>query len=614
MEFKIKTILMAFTVVVFSLVSCEKPGNGGVEPGETPESGVSNAVNPYADRNVSYRGSTVSVKFDAHADWTASLVLRPEAAGKPWATINENTLSGPAKKGATVRISFKENETSDERTAELVIAVDGFEPQKIAVISQASSGSSVDAEMNRTLNTFMHDILKEDYLFVDAYNAHEVDLTVPYTEFLPTHLLALGNVNIEDGGYYKPVQNNAGQRFIYSSIVEVQPVTRAGQVGGLGFGPFISTALADNSTEMGLAASYVRRGSPAEAAGIRRGDIIYSVNGVRLTTSNYRIYMHNLYSNPSGSYKFGFLRFEDNGEGGYDLNSFESGEAFAGPHIFDPILHASILKDPDNPATKIAYMVFETFDITSQEFLEETIDMFIKEGITDMILDLRFNYGGAVAQSRWLTGCIAGSANWDKTFCKVVFNDGETENWTFGKGYTTETDNLGLPKDLGLKRLFVIGSYNTASAAELVINSLRGIDFPVKLIGSSTEGKNVGMNVSQTEYKGRHFQFQPVTFWVRNAKDFGDYAEGFKPDEYVNNDNASTDDDVDNVFPYSFSDWGNMDYNIALQWAYCDITGKDRWTTEPKTKSSLSAPHFAPVDFQTLSVPVDKAGNLIFGR
>ncbi len=607
---------MAAAVVMAGLVSCEKPeGQEDETPAVKPESGISNVINTYADKQVSAHGETVSIKFDAAFSWTASLEMTPETDqnGKEWVTINQNTVSGEAKEGATVRISVKENNTTDERKFVLYLTVEGYEPEAVATFRQAASGTSVDAEMNTTLNTFMHDILKTDYLFVDAYNSKEVDLTVPYTDFLPTHLLALGEVNIEDGGYYKPVQNNSGQRFIYSSLVEVQPVTRAAQVEGLGFGPFISTALEEGSSAMGIAPSFVRRGSPAEKVGMRRGDIIYAVNGTRLTTSNYKTFMDGLYVNPTGQYQFDFLRFEDNGNGGYDKNPYGSEIAYAGPHIFDPILHASVLSDPDNKATKIAYMVFETFDLNSQDLLAETIDGFLEQGITDMILDLRFNYGGAVAQSRWLTGCIAGDANGSKTFCKVIFNDGETENWTFENGYTAETDNLGKPKDLGLTRLFVIGSYNTASAAELVINSLRGIDFEVKLIGSSTEGKNVGMNVTQTEYKGRHFQFQPVTFWVRNAKDFGDYKDGFIPDEYVNNDNALLTDDADNVFPYSFSDWGNMDFNIALQWAYCDITGKERWTHAPETKASSSI-RLTPVDFQPMNIPAERAGNMIYNK
>ncbi len=630
MRIKFRTLFTAIAVALAVAVSCEKPEPDNVcevcgeepcvcdtpdpdpkpEPEPGQEEGISNIVNSYAEKQVSHLGSTVSIKFDASAAWTASIELKttPE---EEWAELSKNTQGGEAKKGCTVRISIDQNETQEERVVELWVTAEGFDPKLVATITQASAGNSADAALNKALNTFMHEILAEDYLWNDAYNASDIDLTVSFTDFLPKHLLALGEVNVEDGGYYRASHSNAGERFIYSNIQEVQIVTKAGLTAGLGFGPFISTALAANSTEMALAPAYVRRGSPAEAAGLRRGDLIYAVNGTRLTTSNYRNYMTSLYANPSGEYTFSFLRFEQNGKGGYDLNAYDSGAAVAQAHVYDPILHASVLSDPENEAAKIGYLVYESFDLTSQDLLEETIDEFINIGITDLILDLRFNPGGAVSQSRWLSGCIVGEANWSKTFANIIFNDGTSQDWKFDYGYSNDSDNLGKPKDLKLDRLFVIGSYNTASAAELLINSLRGVDFPVKLIGCRTEGKNVGMNVAETKHNGRTFQFSPVTFWVRNAKDVGDYSDGFIPDEYVNNDNTLMTDDADNVFPYSFSDWGNMDYNIALQWAYCDITGKDRWTHTPGTKSS-SAVHLMPEDFQQMETSFGRYGNLIY--
>lgn len=588
----------------FMLFACQKPEED-VTPVPEIKTGISNVINQYETKLVPYRGATISVKFDVNASWTAYLEVKTDQ--DDWVSISSSTQSGEAKKSSTVRIVFDSNKTEFERSVELWISVEGFEPECIATLTQAASGSSADAKINEALNTFMHDILKDDYLFADAYNEQEIDLTVSYSDFLTDHLLSLGDVNVADGGYYRPTQPNAGERFIYTSLVEIQFVgTKASQTLGFGFGPFISTALQENSSDMGLAPAYVRRGSPAEAAGLRRGDIIFAVNGTQLNTSNYSSYMTSLYQGTSGSYVFSYLRFEENEEGGYSLNAYDSPMVTASFYLYDPVLHASILSYPDDPSVKIGYLVYESFDLTSQEFLETTIDEFIEEGITDMILDLRFNAGGAVAQSRWLSGCIAGADNWEKTFTKVVYNNGAVEDWKFNYGYNNDTDNLGLPKDLGLERLYVITSYNTASAAELVISSLRGIDFPVKMIGCRTEGKNVGMTVSETTYNGRKFQFAPVTFWVRNAKDWGDYEDGIEPDEYVNNDNNLTTDDADNVFPYSFSDWGNMDYNIALQWAYCDITGKERWTETPVTKtlSSFNTQQYLPA--------LSRSGNRIY--
>jgi hypothetical protein len=54
-----------------------------------------------------------------------------------------------------------------------------------------------------------------------------------------------------------------------------------------------------------------------------------------------------------------------------------------------------------------------------------------------------------------------------------------------------------------------------------------------------------------------------------------------------------------------------MDYNIALQWAYCDITGKPRWTDTPKTKS-LSDMYLVPNDMQPFELRHGHFGNLVY--
>ncbi len=605
MRFNLKTILAAAAIVLLGAVAC-KPDD--IIPEPDPAAAAVSNIN-YDDDSITDKGATVTVKFDAAAAWVSEL-RNVTKQDKEWIAINENTLSGKAGTQRSVRVTVQKNNTDSDRTAELWITVDGYEAVKVAELKQVASGLGPDAELNKSLNTQMHEILCESYLWNEEYKKLDIDLTCSYSDFLNKHLLAMGDVNEEDGGYYRASQANGGERFIYSFISENQNVsTKSMAVAGLGFGPFLSTALSENGDDMGIAVSYARVGSPAQQAGLRRGDVIISVNGTRLTKSNYRSYMNSLYASPSGSYVFTYLRYEQNNTGGYNLNQYQSGTATAEAHVYDPVLYASIIKDPDNEATKIGYLVFEAFQYECQEFLVQAIDEFIAAGINEMILDLRFNTGGDMSQSRWLSGCIAGEANWDKTFAKVVYNDESSEDWKFNYGYSNDSDQLGLPKDLHLNRLFVITSYNTASSAELVINALRGIDMPVKLIGCNTEGKNVGMRTSELKFENRSFTFAPITFWTFNAKGFGDFRNGFTADEYVNNDNTSYNDDADNVFPYSFGDWGNMDYNIALQWAYCDITGKKRWDDWSKlhTKSE-SGFVLQPLDFQPLNPEFGRYG------
>ena len=578
---------LAFAVIFsVAFVSCGKEpvmpdGPAHEEPApEQPKDtvsadGIESFANPAEGRVISPSGETLTCVLFAEAAYEAELVVL--SGGEDWVEISKGASGEKGRNN--IRIVFAKNESETERTAELFVTVDGYEKVSVAEFVQNPDGVTAAIEQNRTLNGYMHEILLKDYLWADSYAGLDVDLDMDYTDFLSHHLMQLGDVNIEDGGIYRANTDSPGKRFVYSNIQEVPVYTKAIETGGLGLGPIFASQLTPDGL-MGLSIGYVHQGSPAYEAGLKRGDTIYKVNGTALSASsrNYQTYMNELYYSPSGTYTLEFIRDAD-------FNSAFSVTVTTGTYIYNPVLYSAVLtKDAHN----IGYLVLENFDLNCQEFVVDIIDQFAAQNITDLILDLRFNPGGAVAQSRYLTSAIAGTAHLDDTFVKVKFRDGKTQDWKF-RGGPDDQDNLGIASDLGLERLYVIGSYGTASASELVINSLRGIDFPVYLYGGRTEGKNVGMTTTQTTYNGRNYLFSPITFRVANAKDFGDYPDGFAPDVMVNNQNSSYSDDADNLFPYSFGDWGDMNFNIALRYAYEDILGINR-AGSVVTRSDSGAP------------------------
>ena len=81
--------------------------------------------------------------------------------------------------------------------------------------------------------------------------------------------------------------------------------------------------------------------------------------------------------------------------------------------------------------------------------------------------------------------------------------------------------NSALPF-LGLKHVSLLVTHDTASASESVINSLRGVDVKVDLIGNTTRGKPYGF-VPQDNCSYTYFTIQ---FKGVNDKGFGDYADG----------------------------------------------------------------------------------------
>ena len=103
------------------------------------------------------------------------------------------------------------------------------------------------------------------------------------------------------------------------------------------------------------------------------------------------------------------------------------------------------------------------------------------------------------------------------------------------------------------------------------------------------------MEVSTINYGTRQFEFAPITYWGLNADGDKGPADGFLPSEenLMNNQNSSYEDDVINIFPYTFGDWGNFDFNRPFYYIFCDITGEerpvDKFESEP-VKSAVCGP------------------------
>ena len=565
-------------IVALATIACSKESGPGLSAIE----------NPRADKLISVYGETVTITFTADAAWTAELELKNEGN---WATISQTSGNEKAGQGI-IRVRFNKNETVEERVAELFVTVNGYDKKHIATLTQAAGENK--SALSEHLNNYMHNRLKNEYLWADEYSKLNINMSVSWDKFLGTYLTQMGEVNIEDGGYYRAYSSAAGERYIYSYISEITNtkapiVTKAGELAstyGLGIGPIFASVFENGTDYIGLTVGYVYPDSPAEKAGLRRGDTIYQVGNNRVTRNNYQGYMQELFYNPNGSYKITFARYVVNEAAQrYDLTMNNTIEVKTETYGYNPVIYAAIMTnsniendgDTDTPPFNIGYMVTESFDSSAQEVLEYQIQQFIEAGITELILDLRFNVGGEVQQSRYLASSIVGRDYDDKHFFKAEFNDGTVEAWKFKSG-PSESDKLGQAPSMGLKRLWVIMSENTASASELIIHGLRGVDFPVTLIGSRSEGKNVGMVVTQEVYNGRRFEFAPITYRGLNARDERAPADGFEPDagNLLNNQDSNYNNDVDNMFPYSFGDWGNFDFNIPLYCCFCDIIGVDR--------------------------------------
>lgn len=301
---------------------------------------------------------------------------------------------------------------------------------------------------------------------------------------------------------------------------------------GIKYYPFYFDA---SSNRIVFVVGYVLKGSPAEIAGIKRGDVIMKVDGINITTDNYFSILQNQ-----------TLQLE--------IGNYANG-AFASTGNSVNVNKAVVQTNPIQKDTvvtwggkKVGYLCYLQFLSSFDDSLRSVFGRFKNyngTGIDELVLDLRFNGGGYVSSSDLLTNLSVNNlaAKVGTAMNKKVYNNAYTTELKknnnpkdFVTNFSSEANNLG-----NLTRIFILTSNNTASASELIINNLKPF-MQVVLVGDHTYGKNVG-SFTITDSKGRWtFGLQPITFKITNSLDQSNYGtvNGFTPDYTLS----------DNVLPY----------------------------------------------------------------
>jgi len=190
----------------------------------------------------------------------------------------------------------------------------------------------------------------------------------------------------------------------------------------------------------------------------------------------------------------------------------------------------------DRPGGKIAYLCFETFIDPSEGELNEAFADFKAKGATDLVIDLRYNGGGYMDIALQLASLVVDGSYTNKVCYKLNYNSYVSAQWNKSANFNNQVSSLGLD------RVVFITSEESASASEVVINSLKAwID--VSIVGETTHGKPAGMNVwGYPFYSGTGpepdytYVFAPITFEYVNALNEGAFYNGMTPDVAANDD------------------------------------------------------------------------------
>ena len=276
-------------------------------------------------------------------------------------------------------------------------------------------------------------------------------------------------------------------------------------------------------TNIGMFLNLVVKGSPAEAAGLKRGDIVLKVNGTQLTASNYSALLS---GSETAVFTLGTLA-----DGVITANNTTISVTKAVVNE-DPVVFSSVITKADYGKT-IGYLVYTQFvpgtDADAKKYDDELRAVFANfksQGVNELVLDLRFNSGGYISSAETLASLIGKSISSSKIFYKEQWNDKYIAYWQKANGanalnynFLDEANNIGS----SLSRVFVLTSNGTASASELVINGLKPY-MDVITIGEHTAGKNLFGSLVDDDQDRWKWGIYMMLGQTANANDQSDYG------------------------------------------------------------------------------------------
>jgi hypothetical protein len=276
----------------------------------------------------------------------------------------------------------------------------------------------------------------------------------------------------------------------------------------------------------------VEAGSPAAAAGLKRGDLLLKVDGVDFVNA----------SDKASVDKINAGLFPATEGENHTLTVRRNGASVDASMKAATVSMSAVknVKVIDTPGGKVGYMDFESHNNVSEKQLIDAITTLKAANVTDLVLDMRYNGGGLLYVASELAYMIAGPTTTSgKAFERLQYNDKtptqppiEFRSTAYGFSAPNPAKSGTVLPYLGLKRVTVLTTPNTCSASESVINGLRGVDVEVNLIGGQTCGKPYGF----TATPNCGTTYFSIEFVGVNDKGYGDYPDGLAPTCKVSDD------------------------------------------------------------------------------
>jgi carboxyl-terminal processing protease len=362
---------------------------------------------------------------------------------------------------------------------------------------------------------------------------------------------------------------NAAQAYVPQAKADVELDGSGYDLGFLSFQGY------GTNTSYELYATAVFPGSPADKAGITRGTKITKINSTTLGSD----------FNGEGDLIYSLVETETTKAtvSGVkpDGTVFTNVELNKVKYTSSPVYKSKTLTAGTKKIGYLAFARFSELNSNAKKDLDAAFAQFATDGVTDLIIDLRYNGGGYVSTAEYLVNLIAPASatgvmfkeHYNKTMqagdADILINQpllDENEKVQYQNGklvtyadvdYSLEENTVNFSKKgnvNGVTNVVFLVTGNTASASELVINSLKPV-MTVKLVGRTTYGKPVGFFPVRIENK---YDVYLSMFETRNKLDQGGYYAGITTDVVDQGGTSSR-----SVFDDAMHDFGDPEENYT---------------------------------------------------
>ena len=329
------------------------------------------------------------------------------------------------------------------------------------------------------------------------------------------------NFNQDPSAFFNGIKNG-GDRFSALVNPELPATYPPSLVHTLGF-DLITLQTSGGSIQ--TIVSLVVPASRAEGRGLLRGDVIKTINGVVPSGANIGMLIGNSITAASVDLEI------ERKAGVITVSKLTNSE--------DPVYSYKTLQ---SGGKTVGYLFLNSFEPTALARVITAFSYFKAQQVQELIIDLRYNPGGSVPVAAAIATMLAPNVTAGNTFVEYRGNSNAgsrkssfaAELNQLSSGVRRSFNDLAVYRT-GVSKVYLLTGNHTASAAELLINSLKPY-LTVVQIGNQTLGKDMASFVIK-DYRNPqvvlNWEIYPMIFKLYNAAGAGDYSGGLMPDQTV---------------------------------------------------------------------------------